>query len=772
MTRFLTAFIVLLGCCSALFCDESGDDVARVESLVEQLLEGGMEDQRDAARELGELGIADESVISALNKSLKSRDYQIRGNSMVSLALFASDAAQAIDNLIDCLNDGDQPQYRAAYALGRIGIDAFPKVHAELQRTSSSKTRIGLIQAIGWMGPTAEPAIPTLIQCLDEEESIADHAVESLWKIGSLSMPALIQATNSVSPTVRSRALVAMSQITDAESQLEKIIAKFDDPSPQVRVAAINAFGQLSEDSVNAVNRLLKPLEDSELAVREAAVSAIVRKRKSRHATVPQLIEQLDSQQKGIATIAFLLGQIGPPAGSATEKIIDAMGRDASIDEALALALGKIGPSTIEAMVTAIAKNRIEFEALRPAIQFMDDAATPKLVASLSSPDESVQAAAAKLIGVRQTASEDTVRALVSLLDSDSDNVRIACATGLGQLGSSAIAAEAKLQAALKSENPQLQAAALDALFQIGVDPEVLTEHLVAGIRHDDLLVRLQSAKTFGRIESVPPEQAEALSELLNEENSELRRMAVTALGNASDPSDKVVASMESLLSDRNDEVRRATLAALGKLQTISEKGIDSLIEMMASDEVGVRNQVVETIGKIGPAAAKANTALTELASNDDAELRSLAITSLSTTLSDQEQLVSILTDSLSDEVWSVRKQSAKLLGKMGENATSAVPALIARFENREDSDFIREALQSINAAPPEAVPLLVDLLKRNRSRRARFYAIFLLKKVGPAAKQAIPELRRIAKDPEISDRGRRYLNEAIDEIASLDDDE
>lgn len=763
--------VVFLCFANALFGEETDDD-ARMQGYVEQLLNGELEDQRDAARELGELGIAHESVISALNKSLKSRDYQIRGNSMVSLALFASDSLPATDNLINCLNDGDQPQYRAAYALGRIGVEAFPRIHDELKRTSSDKMRVGLIQALGWMGPAAEPAIPTLIHFLDDDDSIAHHAMESLWKIGSLSVPALIQATNSVSAKVRSRALRAISQIRDAQSQIDKIVDRFDDPSPQVRVAAINAFGQLTEDNVQAVERLLTSLKDSDVAVRDAAVSAIVRKRKSRHTTVPQLIQQLDSQEAGIETLAFLLGQIGPNAAPATTSIINAMGESNATDDALADALGKIGPSTIDAMLAAIAEKRLEFETLRPAIQFMNDAATSKLVKNLSNDDESIQAASAKLIGMNQIASDEVVQALIERLDSSSDTVRIACAIGLGQLGKSANAAEQKLHAALKAENSELQAAALDALFQIGVDPRLLTDHLVAGIRHESLPVRLQSAKTFGRIESVPPEQAEALAELLTEENAELRRLAMQALGNAENPSEQLLAAIESLLSDSDKEVRIATLSTLGDLETVSDRGIESLIEMTGSDQGEIRYRVVETIGKIGLSANEATAALTRLVADQDAEMRTLAITSLTTTLSDQEELVAILTSTLSDENWNVRKQSAKLLGKLGEGAAAAVPTLISMFENREDSDFVREALQSINSAPPEAVPLLVDLLKRNRSRRARFYAIYLLKKAGPAAKQAVPELRRIAKDSDLSSRGRRFLNDAIDEIESRGDDE
>ena len=100
---------------------------------------------------------------------------------------------------------------------------------------------------------------------------------------------------------------------------------------------------------------------------------------------------------------------------------------------------------------------------------------------------------------------------------------------------------------------------------------------------------------------------------------------------------------------------------------------------------------------------------------------------------------------------------------------TSAVPALITLLQKEKDSDYARNALRGIDAAPPEAVPQLVAILAGDSGRRARYYAMHLLKKVGPAAKQAVPELQAILDQEKYDSRTQRYLKQVIEEIEDQD---
>jgi hypothetical protein len=123
---------------------------------------------------------------------------------------------------------------------------------------------------------------------------------------------------------------------------------------------------------------------------------------------------------------------------------------------------------------------------------------------------------------------------------------------------------------------------------------------------------------------------------------------------------------------------------------------------------------------------------------------------------------VPLLTTALRDGDWSVRKRAAESLGRMGPSAKAAVPALFALLSSEEDRDAARGALREIDAVGPEALPALIKALEVDDGR-VRYYAVFYLGKLGPAAKEALPALRRLTDDD--SDRFRGFLDRTIKSI-------
>ena len=60
--------------------------------------------------------------------------------------------------------------------------------------------------------------------------------------------------------------------------------------------------------------------------------------------------------------------------------------------------------------------------------------------------------------------------------------------------------------------------------------------------------------------------------------------------------------------------------------------------------------------------------------------------------MTDAQQSVPMFTGALQDEDWTVRRTAAESLGKIGEAARSAVPALIPLLESEQDRDAARAA--------------------------------------------------------------------------------
>ena len=146
-----------------------------------------------------------------------------------------------------------------------------------------------------------------------------------------------------------------------------------------------------------------------------------------------------------------------------------------------------------------------------------------------------------------------------------------------------------------------------------------------------------------------------------------------------------------------------------------------------------------------------------------DASLRSGAVLALASILPKEEPSAKQVLPALSDSDWTVRRAAAQALGKMGPPARSAVPTLFKMLESETDRDWARQALRDIDDAEPAALPILIAALK-GEERSARYYAVFFLKKLGPAAKDALPDLRKLAEDD-----SRRFRDSVQAAIASIE---
>jgi HEAT repeat protein len=144
-------------------------------------------------------------------------------------------------------------------------------------------------------------------------------------------------------------------------------------------------------------------------------------------------------------------------------------------------------------------------------------------------------------------------------------------------------------------------------------------------------------------------------------------------------------------------------------------------------------------------------------------DLRAAAVTCLAKIQPDASKSVPLLTAALEDEDWTVRRDAAGALGALGSQAKSAVPILFQMLDREIDQDAARGALRSIDDAGPEAVPVLIAGLESG-DRRRRYYAMFLLGKVGGAAKEALPILKRM-RDEADSDRSRSSIDRTIEQI-------
>ena len=101
----------------------------------------------------------------------------------------------------------------------------------------------------------------------------------------------------------------------------------------------------------------------------------------------------------------------------------------------------------------------------------------------------------------------------------------------------------------------------------------------------------------------------------------------------------------------------------------------------------------------------------------------------------------------LSDADWVVRRAAAgRASVRWDHQPAQPSPRCSNYSESETDRDWARQALRDIDDAEPDALPILIAALK-GEERSARYYAVFFLKKLGPAAKAVLPDLKKLAED-------------------------
>jgi len=189
----------------------------------------------------------------------------------------------------------------------------------------------------------------------------------------------------------------------------------------------------------------------------------------------------------------------------------------------------------------------------------------------------------------------------------------------------------------------------------------------------------------------------------------------------------------------------------------------------LSDTEMSVIGSSLQTLQKIGKPAGDSAGEVTALLTHESAALRSAAITALTSISSDPSVVVPQLVKVLGDDQWEVRRDASVALGKIGPDAKSAVPVLFRMLDSEDDRDAARGALRAIDDADVDAVPVLLEGLE-SEDRRRRYYAVSLLRKIGPPAKDALPALKKILEE---SDSGRMtdFLKTAIESIEGDSED-
>ena len=211
-----------------------GDDAAAVRAT--------------AADELGMLGESAAEAIPQLIQALRDNYEPVRLNAAYTLGTIGE---PAVPQLIEVLGDENGPTRRmAAYALAAVGAPAVASLSEALEHTEEA-VRIEASYALAQIGDSAETAIAALIEhAKDEAVEVRRYLAEAFGSIGpaaSPAVPALIDMLdNDDDKQVRFESALALAQIgpasSDAVPSLEKALR---DPDRYVRDNTIHALKRI-----------------------------------------------------------------------------------------------------------------------------------------------------------------------------------------------------------------------------------------------------------------------------------------------------------------------------------------------------------------------------------------------------------------------------------------------------------------------------------------------------------------------------------------------
>jgi HEAT repeat protein len=330
----------------------------------------------------------------------------------------------------------------------------------------------------------AADAAPKITPLLKDEHSriAATYALGVLGKIPPDAESIVRANVDSDDALLSTTSLWALARVHPDDAKLKRaaltqLVARLKDKDPFVRAAAARALASLPPSPEIAGPIFEKALADADPTTVQYMLDALAGLGPQ---AVPKLIAALKYEPLR-AQVAYILGEIGPPAAPATEALAKLVNDpDANVSIEAVYALGKIGPAAKAAVPTLMtALKPGEDKPAHAAVYALGmigpaaKAAEPALVGLIKGSDDSLSLLSAwALVRIRGMSAATAAHVLPELeagLKSSLPKSREMAAETLGNLGSAAASFRPQLERMAKSdEDEDVRAAAARALKAIG----------------------------------------------------------------------------------------------------------------------------------------------------------------------------------------------------------------------------------------------------------------------------------------------------------------
>lgn len=312
-------------------------------------------DRRGAASALAAIG---PRGLARLRQALRSESPGVREDAARALGEAGREGGPAVEDLLTCAGDPD-PRVAdgAVRALGAIA-PADPRVVEALVARAREAPRLrGAVgDSLAQAGRTGAETLAPLLEGDDGEEAV--WAAEVLVRIGAPALGSVAAARDRGSARARIlRARIRGMLSRDARREARGIAGFLGDPSPSVRLEAMDALAALGRDAAPAVPTLVALVERGTPDECEAAVRTLGALGPAAAVAVPLLTARLRlPSRRDRLEAAWALGSIGPSAASSTNELAARLrDREGAVRSEAAVALGRIGPGACAAVGSLLA---------------------------------------------------------------------------------------------------------------------------------------------------------------------------------------------------------------------------------------------------------------------------------------------------------------------------------------------------------------------------------------------------------------------------------
>jgi len=372
--------------------------------------------------------------------------------------------------------------------------------------------------------------------------------------------------------------------------------------------------------------------------------------------------------------------------------------------------------------------------------------ALPALVKTLGDASPEIRWHAARAIGSLGPMAKEAVEPLTKNLKDPDPKVRGYSAFALGEIGAASKPAAAELANLLTDPSADIRRAAITALTEIRPGPQVMLPILSKLLQDSDRSVVLPALHSLAEMgEAGVPSLVVALSD------PKARYWACLALAEVGPPAKAAIPELSKLLKEADPELRLQAAVALGQIGPDAQGATAVLLPLLDDEQPAVRIGAIFALGKVG--AKEAVPALEKNLKSENQFIKMISAWALAKVQPDNAervtQAIDLILVSLKDKDPHVRRGAAQALYELKAPPEKVGPALMESLSDADPS-VVAHVAESFASLGAKAVPRAIDAFKKKETREL---AVQVLRRIGPDAAPAVPELVEALKDPDVAFR-------------------